>query len=103
MKDFKYDPKRIIEGAISIEDDYCTGYQNPGASGNGYITTIKLSTGTVNINAWSALQSYKKADEFVPFDQGCAGIVAYDRCECNDAYIGATAVCMLAYSLVSSG
>jgi len=88
MHKFKYDPKWIVNNAISREREFCTGYQNPGASGNGYITTIKLSTGCVDITPWRKIQSLKN-DEVIEFDKGCSGIVSYDRCECNDAYIGA--------------
>ncbi len=81
VQKFTYDPKFVVNSAISSERDFCMGYLNPGASGNGYITTIKLSTGLVDI-------SQPLAGD-IKFDQGTAGIVSYDRCECNDAYIGA--------------
>jgi histidine decarboxylase len=80
IQQFKYDPKFVVNSAISSERDFCMGYMNPGALGNGYITTIKLSTGLVDISQpWSSE---------IEFDKGTAGIVSYDRCECNDAYIG---------------
>lgn len=80
IQQFKYAPKFVVNSAISSERDFCMGYMNPGASGNGYITTIKLSTGLVDISQpWSSE---------IKFDMGTAGIVSYDRCECNDAYIG---------------
>nr|YP_009306318.1 hypothetical protein [Derbesia sp. WEST4838]AOP19222.1 hypothetical protein [Derbesia sp. WEST4838] len=62
----------IINGAIGTFDNNCAGYMNPGASGNGYIATLKLSVGSV------------EAD----MDEGLERIVSYDTCETTDAYIG---------------
>ncbi|AKB51010.1 histidine decarboxylase [Methanosarcina barkeri str. Wiesmoor] len=88
MQKYEYDPKWVINNAISSEREFCTGYQNPGASGNGYVTTIKLSTGLVDITPWEKVQAMSE-HEVIKFDRGCSNIVSYDRCECNDAYIGA--------------
>lgn len=63
---------QITTGAVGPFDDYCDGYGNPGASGLGYISVLKLSTGMVA----------KK------MDKGLEGIVSYDRAEKNDAYAG---------------
>ena len=46
---------------------------NPGASGSGYIATMKLSVDKVDMTG---------------LDPGAGGIVSYDRCEKDDAYIG---------------
>lgn len=73
LEDFDFPLNKIVEGALSPFDPYCMGYLNPGASGNGYISTLKLSTGLVNVEG---------------LDPGTEGIVSYDRCEKNDAYIG---------------
>jgi histidine decarboxylase len=62
----------VANGAVGAFDDYCAGYLDPGATGLGYITTLKLSIGMV------------KADT----DIGLERIVSYDRAEKNDAYIG---------------
>ncbi|MEO9174589.1 MAG: histidine decarboxylase, pyruvoyl type [Gaiellales bacterium] len=62
----------IVNGAVGPFDDYCDGYGNPGASGLGYVSVLKLSTGTVRKNLDSVLE----------------GIVSYDRAEKNDAYAG---------------
>jgi histidine decarboxylase len=62
----------IVNGAIGAFPDNCAGYLNPGATGLGYIATLTLSVGKV------------KAD----MDIGLEGIVSYDRCEADDAYIG---------------
>jgi histidine decarboxylase len=62
----------VVNGAIGPFDDYCDGYGNPGASGLGYISVLKLSTGTVVKNLDTVLES----------------IVSYDRAEKNDAYAG---------------
>jgi len=63
----------VVNGAVGPSDRYCMGYLNPGASGLGYISTLKLSIGLVNVTG---------------LDPGTEGIVSYDRCERNDAYIG---------------
>src|SRR5436190_12700677 len=63
----------VVDGAIGPSTKYCMGYLNPGASGQGYISTLKLSTGLVKVAG---------------LDPGTEGIVSYDRCEKNDAYIG---------------
>ena len=63
----------VVNGAVGSSDRYCMGYLNPGASGLGYISTLKLSTGKVSMKG---------------LDAGTEGIVSYDRCEKNDAYIG---------------
>ncbi len=81
LQQFKYDPKYVVNSAVGSERDFCMGYLNPGPSGNGYITTIKLSVGLVNVP--------QSTIGGIPLDKGTAGIVSYDRCECNDAYIGA--------------
>lgn len=65
-------PTEVIRGAIGPFPDHCAGYLNPGASGGGYIATLKLSVGVVDAN----------------MDTGLEGIVAYDRAEKWDAYIG---------------
>lgn len=63
---------KIDKTAISFYDRYCDGYARPGAYGNGYVSVVKVATSTVI-----------KTDDFL-----LDGIVAYDRAEANDAYIG---------------
>ncbi len=63
----------VVNGAVGPSVPYCMGYMNPGSSGLGYISTLKLSTGIVSMKG---------------LDEGTEGIVSYDRCEKNDAYIG---------------
>ena len=63
---------RVVNGAVSAFEYYCAGYLNPGASGLGYITTVKLSVGRVKSKG----------------DKGTEKIVSYDRAEKNDAYMG---------------
>lgn len=63
----------IVDGAVGPFGPYCMGYMNPGASGYGYVNAMKLSVGKVNVQG---------------LDPGTESIVAYDRCEKNDAYIG---------------
>ena len=58
--------------AVSPYARYCDGYARPGTKGNGYVSVLKVTTGTVS-----------KTDDFLLDD-----IVAYDRAEANDAYIG---------------
>ena len=64
---------QVVDGAVGAFEPYCMGYMNPGSSGNGYISTMKLSVDKVNVKG---------------LDVGAAGIVSYDRCEKDDAYIG---------------
>lgn len=63
---------KIDKTAISPFDDYCDGYGCPGAQGLGYVSVLKVSTGTV-----------AKTDDVL-----LDGIVVYDKAECADAYIG---------------
>jgi histidine decarboxylase len=63
---------RIDKTAISPYRQYCDGYARPGATGNGYVSVVKVTCGQV-----------EKTDDFL-----LDGIVAYDRAEANDAYIG---------------
>jgi histidine decarboxylase len=58
--------------AIGPFAKYCDGYGNPGATGPGYISVLKVATGVV-----------EKTDDAL-----LDGIVAYDRAEANKAYIG---------------
>lgn len=62
----------IDKTAISPFWDYCDGYGMPGATGVGYVSVLKVSTGAV-----------LKTDDVL-----LDGIVAYDRAEANDAYLG---------------
>ena len=64
--------RELDKTAISPYENYCDGYGMPGAKGLGYISVLKVSTGVVN-----------KGD-----DDLLDGIVAYDRAEANDAYVG---------------
>jgi histidine decarboxylase len=63
---------QVDKTAISPYDRYCDGYDRPGAQGNGYVCVVKVVTGTA-----------VKTDDFL-----LDGIVAYDRAEANEAYIG---------------
>ncbi len=63
---------KIDKTAISFYDRYCDGYARPGGYGNGYVSVVKVATSTVI-----------KTDDFL-----LDGIVAYDRAEAKDAYIG---------------
>jgi len=69
---FARDVETIDKTAIGPFNQYCDGYGNPGAEGLGYVSVLKVSTGVVE----------KTDDELLD------GIVAYDRAEANDAYIG---------------
>jgi histidine decarboxylase len=62
----------VVNGAVSPFDDYCDGYGNPGASGMGYISVLKISTGMVAQHMDTVLE----------------GIVSRDRANKNDAYAG---------------
>ena len=63
----------VINGAVAPAAGNCMGYLNPGASGLGYIATMKLSVDKISLDG---------------LDPGTQGIVSYDRCEKDDAYIG---------------
>lgn len=71
--DFQLPLDQVVNGAVGEFAPYCMGYMNPGNSGPGYISTMKLSVDKVDITG---------------LDVGTAGIVSYDRCEKDDAYIG---------------
>ncbi len=71
-KETKVCAPRIDKTAISPYENYCDGYGAPGAQGNGYVSVLKVSVGTV-----------EKTDDFL-----LDGIVSYDRAEINDAYVG---------------
>lgn len=73
MKIKRHPKKALIDRtAISIYDNYCDGYGATGNHGNGYVSVLKVSTGQV-----------EKTEDFL-----LDGIVAYDRSEANDAYVG---------------
>lgn len=63
----------VVNGAVGNFGNNCMGYMNAGASGSGYIATMKLSVDKVDMTG---------------LDPGAGGIVSYDRCEKDDAYIG---------------
>lgn len=69
---FAAGPQQLDKTAIGPFDKYCDGYGNPGATGLGYVSVLKVSVGVVE----------KKDDALLD------AIVAYDRAEANDAYIG---------------
>lgn len=62
----------INKEAIGPFAQYCDGYGCPGARGLGYISVIKVATGSVEKTSDSLLD----------------GIVAYDLAEASEAYIG---------------
>lgn len=78
MKDLiagiKYDASKVISRAIGPSKEFCMGYMNPDMpDGGGYISTMKLSVGTVDIKG---------------LDVVTESILAYDRCGRSDAYFG---------------
>ena len=68
-----YGPQEVVNGAVGDSPTNCMGYMNPGASGSGYIATMKLSVASIPMDG---------------LDPGTGSIVSYDRCEKDDAYIG---------------
>lgn len=64
--------KGVVRGAVGPFDAYCDGYGNPGASGLGYISVLKLQTGKVRKDMDTVLE----------------GIVSYDRAETLGTYVG---------------
>lgn len=78
MKDLiagiEYDASKVISQAIGPSKEFCMGYMNPGAQiGEGYISTMKLSVGTVDVKG---------------LDVVTESVLAYDRCGKSDAYFG---------------
>ncbi len=65
--------REVVNGAVGNFPTNCMGYMNPGASGSGYIATMKLSVGSIQMDG---------------LDPGTGSIVSYDQCEKDDAYIG---------------
>ena len=59
---------KIDKTAISPYDRYCDGYARPGAQGNGYVSVVKVATGTVS-----------KTDDFL-LDDIVARITSYNVC-----------------------
>ncbi len=64
--------EQVVNGAVGPFAGYCDGYGNPGASGLGYISLLKLEAGL------------SPAD----MDPVLEGIVSYDRAETKGTYIG---------------
>ena len=62
----------IVNGAVGPFDFYCDGYGNPGASGLGYVSVLKLQTGKVRMDMDTVLEE----------------IVSYDRAETLGTYVG---------------
>ena len=73
VKNVVYNPAAVINDAVGPSKEFCMGYMNPAPGGSGYISTMKLSVGVVDV---------KNLDDITE------EIVSYDRCEKNDAYIG---------------
>jgi histidine decarboxylase len=63
---------QVLNGAVGPFDGYCDGYGNPGASGPGYLSLLKLETGIVRMDMDTLLE----------------GIVSYDRAESTGTYMG---------------
>lgn len=68
-----FDLRRVVNGAVGNSPTNCMGYMNPGASGSGYVATMKLSVDSIPMDG---------------LDPGTGSIVSYDWCEKDDAYIG---------------
>jgi histidine decarboxylase len=62
----------VVNGAIGPFADFCDGSANPGSTGLGHISVVKLSTGMVAEHLDAAVE----------------GIASDDRAERNDAYAG---------------
>ena len=85
----RYDPVEVAENFKCPNPDYCYGYENTDTNGY-YLTTLKLSCGKTNVQL---LQ-----------DAVLQGIVAYDTCTKNDAYIGQiNAITVSSFSGANSG
>jgi histidine decarboxylase len=62
----------VVNGAVGPFDSYCDGYGNPGSSGLGYVSVLKLQTGKVLTDMDPVLEE----------------IVSYDRAETLGTYVG---------------
>jgi len=62
----------VVNGAVGPFDHYCDGYGNPGSSGLGYVSVLKLQTGKVRMDMDTVLEE----------------IVSYDRAETLGTYVG---------------
>ncbi|MBY5345156.1 histidine decarboxylase, pyruvoyl type [Rhizobium leguminosarum] len=71
----EYDPAVVVSGAIGPYAAVCGGTVGNGASGNGYVTGLKLAVGIASA---------------VGLDEGTCRIVSGDRCRVAGAYIGQT-------------
>ncbi|MGA7836026.1 MAG: histidine decarboxylase, pyruvoyl type [Acidimicrobiales bacterium] len=65
-------PTRTVDGVIGPFDEFCDGYGNPGSMGTGYVSVLKLSTGSVLGTTDEALEA----------------IASLNRAETSDAYVG---------------
>jgi histidine decarboxylase len=63
---------RTIEGAVGPFDEFCDGFGNPGSKSTGYVSVLKLSTGSVPDMTDDALEA----------------ISSLNRAGRNDAYVG---------------
>ncbi|MBY5637836.1 hypothetical protein HFO39_24260 [Rhizobium leguminosarum] len=73
--DGEYDPAVVVSGAIGPYAAVCGGTVGNGASGNGYVTGLKL---TVGITSAAGL------------DEGTCRIASGDRCRIAGTYMGQT-------------
>lgn len=61
--EFEFLLSQMVNGAIGPFDPYCMGYMNPGASGDGYISTMKHSTDSTRVRrskTWSRSKRFSK-------------------------------------------
>ncbi len=63
---------RTVDGAVGPFDEFCDGFGNPGSKSTGYVSVLKLSTGSVPDMTDDALEA----------------ISSLNRAERNDAYVG---------------
>ncbi|MFW8584083.1 histidine decarboxylase, pyruvoyl type [Rhizobium beringeri] len=73
--DGEYDPAVVVSGAIGPYAAVCGGTVGNGASGNGYVTGLKLAVGITSAAG---------------LDEGKCRIVSGDRCRVAGTYIGQT-------------
>jgi histidine decarboxylase len=62
-----------VAGATGPYERFCDGYGNPGASGLGYVTVLKLEIGVIPLG---------------DLDEVLAEIVSYDSAEATGTYLG---------------
>ncbi len=77
-KTIAYNPEKVVHGAISAYENYCDGFESPGATGNNYLLGVVLGAGVAKLDL--------RHDGSQILDE----INAFDRAEVAETNIGQT-------------